>query len=67
MPFTPTALSWWGWLLCALALLLLSRLAWESSDEHEAAGCGAAAFLLLLALLTGGIGLVQFVKWAWAG
>lgn len=70
MPFSPTALPWWGWLTCALVLLVLSRLAWESSDPDEAMGCGwsvLAVALLLLALLTGGVGLVQFVKWAWSG
>jgi hypothetical protein len=65
MPLDPTLLPWWGWLASMLVLLLLARMAWESSVDHEKAGCGFAALLLLLAFLAGVIGFVRFVKWAW--
>jgi hypothetical protein len=68
MPFGPSALSWWAWLLCALALLvLLCVVLTVATDQNGYGGPILIALLMLATLLTGGIGVVQFVKWAWSG
>lgn len=69
MPFSPTALLWWGWLICALVLLFLSWLAFTLMED-DPSGCGLLLLGVLLILgagITGVIGVVQLVKWAWSG
>jgi len=69
MPFSPTALPWWGWLICALVLLFLSLLAF-TFVEDDPSGCGLlvlGVLLILGTLITGVIGVLQLVKWAWSG
>jgi hypothetical protein len=77
MPFSSSILPWWGWLLCAPPLALAS---WFFSMLYEGATCvddssklerasewTLAATFLIAAFLCALVGLVRFVKWAWAG
>jgi hypothetical protein len=68
MPFSPSVLPWWAWLLCALVLLVLLCVLLTVATDQSGYGTPILTALLILAtLLTGGIGVVQFVKWAWPG
>jgi len=69
MPFNPSDLPWWGWLLCAVGAGIFSVFCYLSYDEGDGgllvlvgSVVGAVATLLLTV-----IGLVRFVKWAWVG
>jgi hypothetical protein len=70
-PLSPSALPWWGWLICALfaaivgyvIVLIFQDLSTEKKDYSPVMGIVwiiwiAGAFALL-------VGLVRFVKWAW--
>lgn len=71
---SPSALPWWGWLLCALVLLLVwsaSFLAWGASmDVDGRRGLGCMVGLLggltgLAAFVAAGFGLLQLVRSVW--
>lgn len=76
MPPNLSILPWWGWLLCALVLRFVSwlfstlyeeaRYSGHSSKLERASERTLAAAFLITALLCGMVGLVGFVKWAWA-
>jgi hypothetical protein len=74
MPFSPSGLPWWGWLLCAGVSTVVMIIAGAGSktlfDETENVGTGCLVFLLaiasgLAAATSGLIGIVLFVKWVW--
>lgn len=69
MPFSPSDLPWWGWLLCAggAGLVCFFSATYASSEKG---GClsGVIAFISGFAgLICGVIGIVRFVKWIWEG
>ena len=76
MQFSPSILPWWGWLLCALLLRFASwffsllyegsKYSGRSSRPERAGERTLAAIFLLAAFLCAIVGLVGFVKWAWA-
>jgi hypothetical protein len=71
----PSDLPWWGWLLCAGLLLFaafISFLLGWNADAATEWNRGhrrllLAAVLCVAGLLSGLLGVVRFVKWAWAG
>ena len=74
MPVDPTALPWWGWLLCGVVGVVIALIAAfyasaaDFADFHHAADW-TVWFVGMVAGLSGliafAIGLVRFVKWAW--
>jgi hypothetical protein len=68
-------MPWWLWLLGSLALSVFAVAVhyvahWLMDKGKDGVGLGCAVagvgvVLALAALLVGGIGLVQFVRWAW--
>ena len=72
MPFSPSDLEWWMWLLIALgcgAVCLFSIRAanFTHNRDTETLGTIAAFISGLGALGFGIIGLIRFVKWVWKG
>jgi hypothetical protein len=76
MPFSPSDLPWWGWLICSAVTLVVAVISWSIFDRcHDDQSSATSAFgyiaLLvavpagLLALLTGVMGIILFVKWVW--
>jgi hypothetical protein len=74
MPFSPSDLPWWGWLLCSLGawavcwvtLFVLPVL----SEEGWLARCLCVLVRIvsgLAGLVTGAMAIVLFVKWVWNG
>lgn len=71
MPFGPSDLPWWGWLLCAAIAGTVSA-AISARDEKSEKGVGCFSLLLMLlfgvaACVTASIGVIRFVKWVWNG
>ena len=65
----PAALPWWLWLACSLVCLVLASL-FALFREDDSTGCGCLSIAVLLGIagmLSGLLGLVRFIKWAWAG
>lgn len=68
-------MPWWLWLLGSLALFVfavavhyVAHWLMDKGEDGVGLGCavgGVGVVLALAALLVGGIGLVQFVRWAW--
>lgn len=75
MPFNPSDLPWWGWFLCSGALFFAAFVGFllaEDAERDARPGLGfphrlfVAAFCIA-GLLSGLLGAVRFVRWAWAG
>ena len=67
MPFSPSDLSWWGWLLCSIAAWVVCIFA---SALTEKGGCLAGLIALMAGVagtVTGVMGAILFVKWVWYG
>ena len=67
MPFSPSDLLWWQWLLCSVGAGIVCGIASAFVDNKDA-GCLAilVAFVAGLAgFITGIMGLILFVKWVW--
>lgn len=70
MPFGPSDVPWWGWLLSALAGAFVSLTSMGIARESDK---GAVAFLGGIVSLVGGVGavicftlgVIRFVNWAW--
>jgi len=65
---SPAFLPWWGWALCALGAWGLCIVSANVADDGDHAEGWAFAMISGAAgLLTTGLALVRFVKWAWVG
>jgi hypothetical protein len=74
MPIDPSALPWWGWLLCGvvgIVIAVVAALYGFIADDSKNRWDGVfwrvfgalAGFGGIIALA---IGLIRFVKWAWS-
>jgi hypothetical protein len=66
MPFSPSDLPWWGWLLCSAVAWIFCAI--FSAVASEKSGCLAALAALasgLIGAVTGVMGVVLFIKWVW--
>jgi hypothetical protein len=66
MSISPSALPWWGWLLCSVGAFIGSILCANRKDG------GCLALLLafvsgLIGFITGGMAVILFIKWFWSG
>jgi len=70
MPFSPSALAWWGWLLVALGCAIVTTIAGYAADSQRRQRIlwlFIATLAGLATMLFGIIGVVRLVKWAWNG
>lgn len=68
MPITLSGIKWWEWLICAGILELISFFSLGLSYKYQN-GCFLALIgeiTGLAAIICGLIGIVRFVRWAWA-
>jgi len=66
VPISPSDLPWWGWLLCSLGAGVISWIAIEVSESKNGCLAALAAFVSgLIAVITGVMGVILFVKWVW--
>jgi len=69
---SPSDFAWWAWLLCGAGLLFGCWISAESSDTNRG---GTQIVGAIIAFLTGPVGnhlrsllgVIRFIKWAWAG
>ena len=71
MPIDPSALPWWGWLVCGvgggMATLITSRIAAATKDGMWAMVWWLAGIMTgLVGIISFVIGVVRFAKWAWS-
>lgn len=63
MPINPSALPWWGWLLCSVAGFAMCLISMRDD--------GKGGFLALIAalggLIAGAMVVALFVQWVWTG
>lgn len=69
MPFSPSDLPWWGWLLCAAGGFVGGFLAFRICENVDADNAGRGVLVLswIAAAICAAIGVIRFVKWVWAG
>lgn len=72
MPFNPSDIPWWGWLILAVIPGAISfggaTLIHDTTDEStEVVGWILMIVSGIAALLSFVIGIVRLVKWAWIG
>jgi hypothetical protein len=76
MPFSPSDLPWWGWLLSSVVTLVVAVISWvifARCHDHQSSATSALGYIALLftvpaalvGVLTGLMGIVLFVKWVW--
>lgn len=68
MPFSPSDLPWWGWLLISagfLVVALIASLVAENSSSYQIPAWLIAVGSFFGVALSGTIGVVRFVKWIW--
>src|SRR5580692_10113985 len=76
MPFSPSDLPWWGWLLSSVVTLEVAVISWvifARCHDHQSSATSALGYIALLftvpaalvGVLTGLMGIVLFVKWVW--
>ncbi len=74
MPIDPSALPWWGWLICGvvgIVIALVSGLLASDADITEKKSDWAFWWFVGMVAGLGGavafaIGIIRFVKWAWS-
>ena len=66
-PISPSALPWWGWLLCAAGCWIVSTIAYIYSERDGCLPVIIAGISGLAGAICGLIGLIRFVKWVWGG
>jgi len=70
MPFSPSALPWWGWLLCTLGAWVVCATAFAASDKGEGAYGGLAVLIAVVSALSGFVTAamagILFVKWVFS-
>ncbi len=69
---SPSALPWWGWLLCAACAAMVALGAHVYFTENKETDWRIVAFVIsfvsgVAAFLLGIIGVVRFIKWIWNG
>jgi hypothetical protein len=63
MPFSPSHITWWGWLLCAVGAGVVSSISANYADkEHRFAGYVVARITGIQGFIFGVIGII---KWIW--
>ena len=70
MPFGPSDLPWWGWLLCALGAALLTAImaiGLLAKEENDWGGLVILVIAALATVISFLVGIIRFVKWAWVG
>jgi hypothetical protein len=73
MPIDPSALPWWGWLLCGVVCIVIALVATlYGSAADDSGNRWDGVFWRVVGALAGfggiialAIGLIRFVKWAW--
>jgi hypothetical protein len=69
LPFSPSDLPWWVWLVAGVVLCVVAAVIFAVASEiGEAGGCICAIIALVLSLAGGLcliIGIVRLVKWVW--
>ena len=70
LPFSPSDLPWWGWLIVAVPPFMISVvtkiIAEESDNRVVAFSCGLIALATgLLAIFSSAIGIMRFFGWTW--
>lgn len=73
MPFSPSDLPWWGWLLCSLGAWVVAAIfggICSVSFDGNKSGTGCFALLVavpagLIGAATGVMGVILFIKWVW--
>ncbi len=68
MPFSPSDLPWWGWLLCSIGAFSVCFLAVVFADSSQPSARRSLIIVVLFGsglagLASGILGLVLFVKW----
>lgn len=68
MPINPSDLPWWGWLCCSVGAWMFCFMLGTAAGASGSKRAGSFGVLLALALsatglITGAIGVLQFVKW----
>jgi UDP-N-acetylmuramyl pentapeptide phosphotransferase/UDP-N-acetylglucosamine-1-phosphate transferase len=69
MPFSPSDLDWWAWLLIAAVGAILSLLVFNLRKARTFDGLfiTIGGLIGIASLLCGVVGVVRFIKWAWGG
>ena len=68
MPFSPSDIPWWGWLLCAVMSGIVCLIAAGICEETDGKISGTIAVLSgATGSLVAIIGIIRFVKWVWSG
>ena len=67
MPISPSDFEWWAWLLIAMGAAFVTWIA--NLFEEEIGGLSISITIVsgLFAILSGAIGIIRFVRWAWNG
>jgi hypothetical protein len=61
---SPSALPWWGWLLCAAIAALIAYVLWIASNGNWVAVI-FSLILWIVASIAALIGIVRMIKWIW--
>jgi len=70
MPFSPSDLPWWGWLICsfvAFGTCIICVLISDRVSKGEWFWAIVNLLAGLVGLVTGAMALILFVKWVWNG
>lgn len=71
MPFSPSDLPWWGWILVSFAAWIVCAFGVSMASAKDDGGLGGCGGVLLASIagLTGTVtaimGIILFVKWVW--
>jgi hypothetical protein len=68
MPFSPSDLSWWGWLLVSFGAWIVCVIAANLIESSKGGGCLATLVAVasgITGAITGVMGVILFVKWVW--
>lgn len=65
-PISPSALPWWGWLLCAAILAVIAFFAFATAElNNSTIGILLSLLLGIATVLSAIVGVVRLVKWIW--
>ena len=69
MPISPSDLPWWGWLLCAVGAGIVSVVCYVLHEESDGGWLTLVVGIVgvVATFVSAALGIVRFVKWAWAG
>lgn len=67
MPFSPSALPWWGWLFCTFGAWVVCAIAFAASDAVKGTYRALAVLIAVVSGLSGFVtavmAVILFVKW----